>query len=194
MADNYTLLFCSSTPWKKKHINTVERMTTEAQNRLSLAWELYDGQCPCHNKLINNCGHYMTNALIAAGFTELDGGAAPPPSSSSSSEDTQEPVAPTDEASDSDTLPLPNRVGTNGFTVCRAGRPVLPSEIHEKFIKKYATRQVSEPSTDSTVPYIAYQQRKSDGMSHVVMIQGWDYRGTGDFRDFDNWTTTYYEF
>ena len=41
---------------------------------LDQAWSDFDGSCTCGEVLENNCAHFLSNALISAGNTELNGG------------------------------------------------------------------------------------------------------------------------
>ena len=41
---------------------------------LQSAWDQYTDSCVCGYAYDNNCAHYLSNALILGGFSEIDGG------------------------------------------------------------------------------------------------------------------------
>lgn len=71
---------------------------------LSTAWSSYNG-CKCGNKhgYKNNCAHYLSNALISAGYSALDGGTG---------------------------YEMRN---VNGYCVCSSGRPIRAKELRRWF-------------------------------------------------------------
>lgn len=83
-------------------------LTCETQS-LSTAWSKYSGGCKCGNKhgYKDNCAHYLSHALIRAGYSELDGGTG-----------------------------LEKRI-VNGFAVCSAGRPIRAKELRSWFSRKW---------------------------------------------------------
>ena len=66
---------------------------------LQAAWNQYSGSCKCKKTQDNNCAHYLSDALIKGGFSELNGGEG-----------------------------LNHRV-RNGFIVCPSGRPVQAMQL-----------------------------------------------------------------
>ena len=77
---------------------------------LQTAWTNYRGTCECGNSngYRNNCAHYLSDALIRAGYNEIDGGKG---------EET--------------------RI-VNGFCVCSAGRPLRAKEMRDWFARKFS--------------------------------------------------------
>lgn len=67
------------------------------------AYSAYRGRCEYGERLENNCAHYLSDAFIRAGYTELDGG--------------EGRYARTH----------------NGRAVCKAGRPIRARELREWF-------------------------------------------------------------
>ena len=74
---------------------------------LQTSWDKYTNSCVCGNAYANNCAHYLSNALILGGFSEIDGGKG---------------------------ADLRIR---NGFCVCRSGRPVRAKEMRDWFGRKW---------------------------------------------------------
>ena len=79
---------------------------------LTTAWSKFTGSCACGQHLENNCAHFLSEALIQAGFTELDGGKGA------------------------------NERQKNGRVVCSSGRPIRAKELRDWakniFIKRTA--------------------------------------------------------
>ena len=42
--------------------------------KLQQAWSEYVDSCECGHRYSDNCAHYLSNALIKGGFSDLDGG------------------------------------------------------------------------------------------------------------------------
>ena len=72
------------------------------------AWDNYSSSCVCGYAYDNNCAHYLSNALIKGGFSEIDGGVGA------------------------------NFRIVNGFCVCRSGRPVRAKELRDWFGRKWS--------------------------------------------------------
>ena len=75
---------------------------------LQTAWSNYTGSCKCGHRYDNNCAHFLSNALIDGGFSDIDGGSG-------------------------GDLRL-----VNGFCVCRSGRPVRAKELRAWFGRKWS--------------------------------------------------------
>ena len=75
--------------------------------KLQEAWDEYDNVCECGWKEKDNCAHYLSNALIKGGFSELYG----------------EKGA--------------NHRDINGFIVCRGGRPIQANQLRDWAIQKW---------------------------------------------------------
>ena len=72
------------------------------------AWDNYSHSCVCGEKYKNNCAHYLSNALIEAKYSDIDGGKGA------------------------------NFRIVNGFCVCRSGRPVRAKELRDWFGKEWS--------------------------------------------------------
>jgi hypothetical protein len=126
------------------------------QRALWLAYGAYRGSCDCGESLGNNCAHYLSDALIRAGYGELDGGKGG----------------------------LYRR--RNGRIVCKSGRPVRAKEMRDWFASKAIDTRTNEPEADIPDGYWAvYQERARDGQGHVLLHHhtggSYSYRGTGDY-------------
>jgi hypothetical protein len=126
------------------------------QRALWLAYGAYRGSCDCSENLGNNCAHYLSDALIRAGYGELDGGKGG----------------------------LYRR--RNGRIVCKSGRPVRAKEMRDWFASKAIDTRTNEPEADIPDGYWAvYQERARDGQGHVLLHHhtggSYSYRGTGDY-------------
>ena len=82
---------------------------------LQSAWGQYTDSCVCGNDYENNCAHYLSNALILGGFSEIDGGKGA------------------------------NFRIVNGFCVCRSGRPVRAKELRDWFGRKWTYHSSPKP-------------------------------------------------
>lgn len=82
---------------------------------LQSAWDQYTGSCVCGYAYKNNCAHYLSNALILGGFSEIDGGKGE------------------------------NFRIVNGFCVCRSGRPVRAKELRDWFGRKWTYHSSPKP-------------------------------------------------
>lgn len=76
---------------------------------LSSAWSSYSGTCLCGNKegYANNCAHYLSNAMILGGYSQINGGKG-----------------------------AEMRI-VNGFCVCSEGRPIRAKEMRSWFGTKW---------------------------------------------------------
>lgn len=87
--------------------HVIQQGSSEGQGiqRKSLqeAANVFDRACSCGEALANNCAHYLSDAMIDAGYTELDGGVGG----------------------------MYRR--RNGFVVCKHGRPVRAKEMRDWF-------------------------------------------------------------
>ena len=75
---------------------------------LQNALDNYTPYCICGYRYINNCAHFLSNALIKAGFSDIDGGTS--------------------------TLDMRRR---NGYIVCRSGRPIRAKELRRWFRTRF---------------------------------------------------------
>jgi hypothetical protein len=89
------------------------------QRDLATAFSNYRGSCDCGENLGNNCAHYLSDALIRAGYSDLDGG----------------------------TGALYRR--RNGRIVCKSGRPVRAAELRDWFAAQATDTHEGEPTDDS---------------------------------------------
>jgi len=126
------------------------------QRALFLAYSNYRGRCECRENLGNNCAHYLSDALIRAGYGELDGGKGS----------------------------LYRR--RNGRIVCKSGRPVRAKELRDWFASKATNTLTNEPESDIPDGYWAvYQERARDGQGHVLLHKhsgsAYTWRGTGNY-------------
>ena len=72
------------------------------------AWSYYVDSCKCGERQTNNCAHYLSNAFINAGYSDLDGGTGA------------------------------NWRIVNGFCVCPAGRPIRAKEMRDWFSRTFS--------------------------------------------------------
>ena len=78
-------------------------------SRIESAWDKYSSSCVCgHSYDGLNCAHYLSNALIKGGFSEIDGGVGD------------------------------NYRTVHGFCVCRSGRPIRAKELRDWFNKTWS--------------------------------------------------------
>jgi len=128
----------------------------ELRRMLALAFQAYRGECACGHAFGNDCAHFLSDALILGGYSELDGG-----------------------------MGRLNR-RHNGRIVCRSGRPVRAKELRDWFASKATDTKRNEPEADIPAGYWAvYQERARDGQGHVLLHHHtggtYDDRGTGDY-------------
>ena len=100
-------------------VQTQPTRTSQAQvirRSLADAFNRYRGQCDCGEHLENNCAHFLSDALIRAGYNELDGGVGG----------------------------LYRR--RNGRIVCKAGRPVRARELRDWFAGRATDTTDREPN------------------------------------------------
>jgi hypothetical protein len=126
------------------------------QRALWLAYGAYRGSCDCGGNLGNNCAHYLSDALIRAGYGELDGGKGG------------------------------RYRRHRSRIVCKSGRPVRAKEMRDWFASKAIDTRTNEPEADIPSGYWAvYQERARDGQGHVLLHHhtggSYSYRGTGDY-------------
>ena len=74
---------------------------------LQTSYDKYTNSCVCGYAYENNCAHYLSNAMILGGFSEINGGNGA------------------------------NFRIVNGFCVCRSGRPVRAKEMRDWFGRKW---------------------------------------------------------
>ena len=74
---------------------------------LQTSFDKYTNSCVCGYAYDNNCAHYLSNAMILGGFSEINGGNGA------------------------------NFRIVNGFCVCRSGRPVRAKEMRDWFGRKW---------------------------------------------------------
>jgi hypothetical protein len=122
---------------------------------------MYRGKCKCGEDLGNNCAHFLSDAFIRAGYSELDGGTG-----------------------------KPKIREVNGRAVCRGGRPVRAREMKEWFKGMATSSHDGEPSDDKywAVFQLDTGEGRYWG-GHVVIHKhdgtNYDTKGTGDY---PNWT------
>ena len=119
---------------------------------LENVWASYSDSCVCGYKYDNNCAHFLSNALILGGFSQIDGGVG-------------------------DNFRI-----VNGFCVCRSGRPVRAKELRTLFFakswKKYPypgdglCLVYQERASDGQGNVLLKRYRAGNLI---------EYRGTGDF-------------
>ena len=79
---------------------------------LEVAWKSYTDSCECGDSFEGkNCAHFLSNAFIKGGFTEIDGKRG-------------------------DKFRI-----VNGFCVCTHGRPVRAKEMRAWFARKWKRQQ-----------------------------------------------------
>ncbi len=123
---------------------------------LATAFSNYRGSCDCGEDLGNNCAHYLSDALIRAGYTELDGG----------------------------TGALYRR--RNGRVVCKAGRPVRARELRDWFAGQASATHSGEPTDDSRYWAVYQERAADGQghvviHHHTGTGTAYDWRGTGDY-------------
>jgi hypothetical protein len=123
---------------------------------LATAFSNYRGACDCGEDLGNNCAHYLSDALIRAGYTELDGG----------------------------TGALYRR--RNGRVVCKAGRPVRARELRDWFAGQASATHSGEPTDDSRYWAVYQERAADGQghvliHHHTGTGTAYDWRGTGDY-------------
>lgn len=123
---------------------------------LATAFSNYRGSCDCGEDLGNNCAHYLSDALIRAGYTALDGG----------------------------TGALYRR--RNGRVVCKAGRPVRARELRDWFAGQATDTHSGEPADDSRYWAVYQERAADGQghvliHHHTGTGTAYDWRGTGDY-------------
>lgn len=141
---------------------------------LEKAFDAYtSNSCSCGIRYADNCAHYLSNALIKGGFSELDGG---------NGKDL--------------------RKERNGMIVCRTGRPVRAKELRNWFKKLYG-RSYLEPRVGVNLVYQErmsngqghvllkkYTQKMVINYHNkwpAVTSKGQNFRGTADFDGEPGW-------
>lgn len=136
----------------------IARTATEAtvQRTPEEGFKNFTDSCSCGDDLGNNCAHYLSDAFIRAGYSELDGGKGG----------------------------LYRR--KKGRTVCKHGRPVRARELEKWFAAKAKERTKkndhSKPGFWAVWQgggsywggHVAVHEHKGKGAGH-------EYRGTGDY-------------
>ena len=107
---------------------------------LQSAWNKYTDSCDCGHKYDNNCAHYLSNALILGGFSEIDGGKGGKKGEF--------------------------RI-VNGFYVCSSGRPVRAKQLRDWFVDSGKWTCHSSPKSDSI--NLVYQGKSAEGQGHVLL-------------------------
>lgn len=130
-----------------------------AQQSIARAFQLYRGQCECGEHLENNCAHYLSDAFIRAGYSQLDGGHGG------------------------------YAREVNGRVVCKAGRPIRAREMREWFQSMATTTENGEPIDDQHWAVFQLDTGPDRYWGGHVVIHahsGANYtpRGTGDY---PNW-------
>ena len=133
----------------------------EAQS-LAKAWDKYRGSCECRNKYgyENNCAHYLSDALIRAGYNELDGG---------TEEDREMRLR-------------------NGFIVCSAGRPIRAKELRDWFGRKFTKHLIPRKGINAVYQeradgqgHVLLKKYAHSCRKRRLIFKG--FRGTGDYPD-----------
>jgi hypothetical protein len=123
------------------------------------AYNAYRGRCKCEETLSNDCAHYVSDAFIRAGYTELDGGWGS------------------------------YARKHNGRAVCKAGRPIRAREMREWFRQKATNSRRGEPNDRQYWAVFQLDTAPGSYWGGHVVIhrhdgRAYDTRGTGDF---PNW-------
>ena len=127
---------------------------------IEAAWDAYQNNCACgedSSVFKNHCAHYLSNALIKAGFSDLNGG-----------------------------IGERFRIASNGYCVCKSGRPVRAKELRNNFFVKWTRHTQPQQGYN-----LVYQEK--NGQGHVLIKNykdgASDYRGT---LDCDSWPVQEY--
>lgn len=125
------------------------------QRSLAQAYSNFDRGCECGEDLGNNCAHYLSDALIEAGYSQLDGGSGG----------------------------LYRR--RNGRVVCKEGRPVRAAELRDWFASQATQTEEGEPDANSDYWAVFQERRSDGQdhvLIHKHEADGtYSYRGTGDY-------------
>ena len=122
---------------------------------LQTAWNKYSDSCKCghgYETYDNNCAHFLSDALIKGGFSDIDGG---------SGGDLRQ---------------------VNGFCVCRSGRPLRAKELRMWFGREWSRHSkpqnginavYQESSGQGHVLLKSYKDGKSTGHVGTGDYPGW---------------------
>lgn len=126
--------------------------------------KIFEEKCSGGGRFPNNCAHYLSNAFILAGYSELN--------------QSQNCVG----------------ARCNERNICDLGDHLNHRIIRAKELRCwFASNATKETSvTRGTGFWAVYQERASDGQGHVVIIDTntWKYYGTGWYSD---WNQEYYQ-
>ena len=116
------------------------------QAKLKKAFEKYNDTCSCETSYDGlNCAHFLSNALISAGFTGLG--------------------------------------GLEDVATCPTSRPIRSKELHEWFKSNF--KACSEDNLPKSGFVLIYQERRSDGQGHVLLMKLPGRETRGNFYDWD---------
>ncbi len=124
------------------------------QRALAEAFDAFTLSCPCGEDLGNNCAHFLSNALINAGYDELDGGVGG----------------------------LYRRRG--GRLVCRHGRPVRAAELRAWFAEQASATNSGEPDDSNYWAVYQRRATDGQGhvvLHHHTTGAGYTSAGTGNY-------------
>lgn len=129
------------------------------QRSLATTFSGFSRECPCGEDLGNNCAHYLSDALIDAGYDELDGGEGA------------------------------RYRKRNGRIVCKHGRPVRAKELRDWFADQASTTESGEPDDSRYWAVYQERSADGQGhvvLHHHTTDEGYDWAGTGDY---PSWAT-----
>lgn len=129
------------------------------QRSLATTFSGFSRECPCGEDLGNNCAHYLSDALIDAGYDELDGGEGA------------------------------RYRKRNGRIVCKHGRPVRAKELRDWFADQASTTESGEPDDSRYWAVYQERSVDGQGhvvLHHHTTDEGYDWAGTGDY---PSWAT-----
>ncbi len=141
--------------------NELQRQSEDGQQApaqvnsvLAGAFAGYSGSCVCGESFRNNCAHFLSDALIRGGCSELDGG----------------------------TGALYRR--RNGLVVCKSGRPVRAKELRAWLAGKATEMIAGEPEEDGYfVVYQHDGYAGGHVLIHKHKGAEYEWKGTGDHPD-----------
>ena len=139
---------------------------------LERAFNEYDNSCSCGFRYENNCAHFLSNALIKGGFSQLDGGIGS------------------------------NFRKRNGMIVCRTGRPVRANELRAWFREFYGgwhrTPRVGvnfvyqQRVSDGQGHVLLKDYTREMVNKYPTASKGQNVKGTADFDGVDGWIQEFY--
>jgi hypothetical protein len=151
-----TLLQSQESPQNELQMQSEDGQQAPAQvgGVLANAFSGYSDSCACGERFRNNCAHFLSDALIRSGCSELDGG----------------------------TGALYRR--RNGRVVCKAGRPVRAKELRAWFESKATEKVSGEPEKDGYwVVYQHDGYVGGHVLIHKHTGSDYEWKGTGDYPD-----------